>query len=136
MHKIPIDARFIVTSKNCSTKSLSDVISKGFKMIFNHVESFHRKTLFYKCFKKFWVVENLFPVVTKLIKINTKKKAKSISTFDITALYTTIPHNLLIEVLSEVRNFVSQAKPRGRIGFSKTSIHWTLKGCGQRYLTT
>ena len=31
---------------------------KVFKMIFNYVEIFHRKILFYTCLKKFWVVEN------------------------------------------------------------------------------
>ena len=43
VYKIPIDARFIVTSKTCSTKPLLDVISKISKMIFNHVENFDRK---------------------------------------------------------------------------------------------
>ena len=36
MSKAPIGAKFMVASKNCSTKPLSDVISKVFKMIFNH----------------------------------------------------------------------------------------------------
>ena len=76
MHKKTIGDRFIVASKNQSTKPLFDVTSKVFKMIFDHVESFHRKNLFYTCFKKFWVVKKSFPVVTKLKKINTKKKAK------------------------------------------------------------
>ena len=40
-------------TKNCSTKPLSDVISKVFKMIFNHVESFHGKCLFYTFFNKY-----------------------------------------------------------------------------------
>ena len=39
-------------------------------------------------------------IYRKLNKINTKKKAKSISTFDFTTLHSTIPHNLLIKVLS------------------------------------
>ena len=43
VYKTPIEARFIVASKNCSSKPPSDVISKIFKMIFNNVESFHRK---------------------------------------------------------------------------------------------
>ena len=53
MHKKTIGDRFIVASKNQSTKPLFDVTSKVFKMIFDHVESFHRKNLFYTCFKKF-----------------------------------------------------------------------------------
>ena len=47
MHKTaPIGARFIVVSKSLLK------ISKVFKMIFNHVENFQRKSLFYICFRK------------------------------------------------------------------------------------
>ena len=60
MHETTIDARFIDTSKTLSISPLSDQISKDFKMIFNDIESFHRKSLIYKCFKKFWFVETSF----------------------------------------------------------------------------
>ena len=90
MHKAPIGTRFIIVSKNCRTKHLSDVISKVFKMISDHVESFHRKSLFYTCLKKISIVENSFPIATKLNNINDKKKAKSISTFNFTILHTTM----------------------------------------------
>ena len=135
MHKTPIGARFIVPSKNCSTKPFSDKISKIFKMIFNIVESFYNKSFFYSGCKKFWVVQNSFPIVRKLNKINVKKKAKSISTFGFSALYATIPHKLLLKMLSEVINFAFKSKVRKHIAFSKTSIYWTSKGAGRRYFT-
>ena len=116
LHKTLTGARFIVASKSCNTKPLSYVICEVSKMIFNHVESFHRKSLFSTCFKNFWVVENSFPIVTKLNKINSKNKAETISTFDFTPLYTTIPHNLLIKVL--LVTFVFKSKTRSHIGFS------------------
>ena len=109
------------------------MISKVFKMIFNHVQSFYRKRLFDLPFKKISVVEISLLTVTKLNKINTKKKAKSISTFEFTTLYTTIPHKLLIKVLPEVINFVIKWNTRSRIDFSKISLYWTSKGCGKRY---
>ena len=65
MLKTPIGARFIFASNNCSTNPLPDVIFKVFKMIFNHVQIFHRKGYFYTCFKNFLIVENSFPIVTK-----------------------------------------------------------------------
>ena len=55
--------------------SLSDKIFKIFKMIFNTVKSFHNKRFFYLGFRKVWVVQNSFPIVTKLNKINVKKNA-------------------------------------------------------------
>ena len=66
-------------------------------------------------------------------KIDTKRKAKSISTFVFTTLHTTIPHKFVIKVLSEVINFVLKSKTRSRIVFSETSNYWTSKGCGRRY---
>ena len=135
MQKAPISARFIVALKSCSTKPLYDVISKVFKMIFNRTEIFDRRSLFYTCFKKFWVVENSFPIVTKMNKRDTKKKPKSISTFCFTTLLTTIPHNQPTKVLSEIINFVFKSKTRSRIGFSKTSIYWASKGSGRRFFT-
>ena len=128
MRKTPIGARFIVAL----FKPLSDVISKVFKMIINHVEIFRRKTLFYTCFKKFWVVKNSFPIALKLNETNKKKNAKRISTFDFTTLNATIPHNLLIKLLSEVINFVFKSKAQSCIGFSKSSIYETSKSCGRR----
>ena len=81
------------------------------------------------------MVQNSFPIGTKLSKINVKKKAKSIVTFNFSPLYTIILHKLLLKVLSEVTNFVLKSKVRKRIGFSKTSIYWVSKGTERRYFT-
>ena len=135
MHKKPIGCRFIIASKNCSTKPLTKVISFVFKMIFNTIISFHNKSLFYSRLNKFWVVQNSFPVTEKLDKINNKNNAKSISTFDFSTLYTKIPHDLLIQVLSEVIDFVFKGSVRNRIGFSEKSVYWTNKGVDKRFFT-
>ena len=115
-----IVARFIVDPKKYSTKPLSDVIFKHFKMIFNHVENFHSNCLLYPWFKNFWVEQSLYSVVTKLNKINNKKKPKSLSTFHVATLYTTISHNFLVKVLSKVINFIFKTEISSRIGFFQT----------------
>ena len=104
-------------------------------MIFAHVESFHNKSKFYSNFKKCWVVQNSFPIIDKLKKINLKKTAKSIATFDLSTLYTTIPHDLLINVLSEIIQFVFKSSIRNLIDFSPSSIYWTSKGMDKRNFT-
>ena len=129
MHKTSI------ASNCCSTKPFSDTTSKLFKMILNTVERFHTQIFFHSGCEKFWVVQNSFPIATKLNKINVKKKAKSISAFEFSILSTSIPHKLLLKVLSEVINFAFKSKVRKRIGFSKTYIYWTSKGAGRRYFT-
>ena len=135
LHKNPIGFRFIVASKACSTKPLTKVVSRIFKMIFAHVESFHNKSRFYSSFKKFWVVQNSFPILEKMDRINLKKNAKSLYTFDFSTLYTTIPHKLLIEVLSNIIKFVFKSNSNKKIGFSESSVYWTNEGVGKRYFT-
>ena len=102
-------------------------------MTFNTVESFHKKGFFYLGCKKFWVVQNSFPIATMLNKINVKKK--SISTFECSTFYTTTLDKLLIKVLSVIISFVFKSKVRKHTGFSKTSIYWTSKGIARRDFT-
>jgi hypothetical protein len=48
MHKNPIGSRFIIASKNCSTKPLSKIISSAFKLIYRQVEAFHTNSKFFE----------------------------------------------------------------------------------------
>ena len=106
MYKTSLVARFIVVSNYCSAKPLSDTTPKLFKMIFITVESFHNQSFCHSGCEKLWFVQNSFPIATKLNKINVKKKkTKSISAFEFSILYKTIPEKLLLKVLSEIINF-------------------------------
>ena len=135
MHKNPVGCRFIIASKKCSTKPLTEVVSKIFKLLFSSVENFYKKSRFYSRLNKFWVVQNSFPVTEKLDKINVKKNAKCISTFDFSTLYTKIPHDLLLNVLGEIIDFVFKGNSRNKIGFSPKSIYWTKKGVGKHFFS-
>ena len=106
MHKNPMGHRFIVASKVCCTKKVSKSVSNVFKLIFGQVESFHRKAKFNSNYQKFWVLQNVDPVIDILKKINKRKNAKSISTYDFSTLYTKIPHSDLIDRLSKIILFV------------------------------
>ena len=65
-------------------------------MIFKHVENFHNKSTLYSSYKKSWVVGHSFPIIGKLIIINTRERAKKISTYGFsTCIPQYIPHNLL-----------------------------------------
>ena len=105
MHKNPSGARFIVASSKCSTKPLSKNISYIFKLILEQVQNFHLKSKFYGNINCFWVVKNSFPVIEKLDKINKRKGAKCVSTYDFSTLYTKIEHSSLIEVLNNLVDF-------------------------------
>ena len=61
-----------------------------------------------------------------------EKKATRISTFDFATLYTTIPHDLLINVLKDIISFVFDSSCRNKLGFSQNSVYWTSKGKDNR----
>ena len=92
LHKEVIGTRFIVVSKNCSTKLISKVLSNAFKLIFHQRQSFYDKSYFYFLFKQFWAIENSEPIVEKNKKINCKADTKAISRFDFSILFTKLAH--------------------------------------------
>ena len=106
MHYSPPRARFIVASSACSTKPLSKVASLIYKKIFNQVQSFHEKSKFYGNYNRFWVIENSAPVIEKISNLNNRKKAKSLSTYDFSTLYTKLPHDDLVKNLNRIVDFV------------------------------
>ena len=97
---------------------MSKAVSNVFKLIFGQVESFHRKAKFESPYSKFWILQNVDPVIEKLKQINKKKNAKSIATYDFSTLYTKIPHDDLISRLKKLINFTFDA---GEAKFVKIS---------------
>ena len=136
MHYTPCRKRFIIASAHCSTKPLSKIVSKIFKHIFNQIRSYHDKCTFYKNYKKFWVLQNSFPLLQQLDEINHRRKAKEISTFDFSTLYTKLPHDDLIKVLHEIVDFAFNGGKFKREGSRKyltvfnTYSYWTKKPHG------
>ena len=72
----PIAHRFIISSKKCSTKHVSKAVSNAFKLIFSQVENFHQKAKFVSNYNKFWVLQNVEPIITIMTKLNKWKRAK------------------------------------------------------------
>ena len=71
LHKTPIGARSTTASKNFSTKSLSGVISKSFRMLFKRVENLHNKSALYSSYKNsgLWRIPNSLTLEKGLKKI-------------------------------------------------------------------
>ena len=141
MHYTPCRKRFIIASSRCSTKPISKIISKIFKHIFCQIQTYHEKCTFYKNYKKFWVILNSTPFIQKMNDINRKKKAKEISTFDFSTLYTKLPHDDLINVLHEMIEFAfngGKFKSKGNrkyLTVFNNSCYWTKKTHGHKSFT-
>ena len=135
MHYTPSRARFIMSSAKCSTKPLSNVVSNAFRLIFNQIQNFHEKSKFYKNYNRFWVINNSKPLIDKLSVINTRKKAKEISTFDFSTLYTKLPHDDLITVLNHHIDFVFDGGPKKYLGFNGNKVFWKKSRSGKGTLS-
>ena len=135
-HKNPIAPRCIVASKSCSTKKISHAVSSCFKVILSQIENFHHKNNFYCQYKKFWVVKNSMQIISDMDKINKRKKAKSISTFDFATLYTKIPHEQLIETLCEAIDFAFKGGQKKYLAFSGKYAFWTKNKETQHFTQT
>ena len=108
MYKKPIKFRFIIAAPKCSIKPLSKAVTSVFKLFFQQIESYNRKSYFYSGIKTFWVIQNNEPVLNSVNKINARKRAKCISSFDFSTMKTKIPHNKLLEELNELIDFSFQ----------------------------
>ena len=116
---------YSIASKHCANKPLSKANFSVFKLIQNQTENFHKKSKFLSNYNKFWVLQNCDPVISIIENINKRSKAKSISTYDFSTLYTKIPHDSLLERLFRIVDFVFEGGNRNFIRFSrKGEAYW------------
>ena len=115
MHKNPISFRVIITSPVCSIKPLAKDITSIFKLFYEKVERYHTKRKVWSGAKTFWTIQNSYPVISSISKLNERKAAKSMSTFDFSTLYTIIPHDKLLYVLNEITDFAFKGGTRNYV---------------------
>ena len=72
----------------------------------------------------FWVIESNAPVVERINKINKKKQAVSLRTFNFSTLYTKIPHHLLRDALFEIVDFCFKGGISHGVYVSKAGAFW------------
>ena len=108
--------------------------------MYHQIDNFHKKAKFLSNYNKFWILQNTEPVLNSIKRINRKKGAKSISTYDFTTIYTNLPHNKLIKALHKLIDFTFNGgnsnyirinkwykaswgkKTKSSLGFTKTSL--------------
>ena len=93
-------ARFIANSSSCTTTELSKLLTSCLTTIKNHVIKYCEKV--YERFGKnlFWSIKKSCEVLNKLKSRGFR--ASSLSTYDFSTLYTTLPHNLIKDKLVDL----------------------------------
>ena len=113
LHKRPYKARFIANSSSCTTTELSKLLTSCLTAVKNHVIRYCEKVYERSGKILFWSIKNPGEVLNKLKSRGFR--ATSLSTYDFSTLFTTLPHNLIKEKL---RNL----------------IEWTFKREGSSYI--
>ena len=81
-----------------------------------------------KKIKEFWVIQNNSLPLECINKINKRKNAKQLSTFDFSTLYTNIPHDKLLDILYKVVDFVFKEGTKDCIIINKQGCaSWSSK---------
>ena len=100
LHKRPYKARFIANSSSCTTTELSKLLTFCLTAIKSHVIRYC-ETVYETSNKNwFWSIKNSGEVLSKLKCRGFR--ATSLSTYDFSTLYTTLPHNLIKEKLLDL----------------------------------
>ena len=95
LHKKPYKARFIANSSSCTTTELSKLLTSCLTAVKNHVIRYCEKVYERLGKNLFWSIKNFGEVLNKLKSRGFR--ATSLSTYDFSTLYTTLPHNLIKE---------------------------------------
>ena len=93
-------------------KPLSKDITSIFKLFCEKMERYHTKWKVWSGIKTFRTIQNSYPVTSSINKLNKRKSAKSMSTFDFSTLYTKIPHDKPLCVLNEWNDFAFKCGTR------------------------
>ena len=131
MHKIPSGARFIIAGKKCINKQLSKHVTSAFKLCYSQIDAYHKETYYFSGTKTFWVIQNNSLPLECIKKMNKRKNAKQISTFNFSTLYTKIPPDKLLDILYKVVDFVFKGGTRDYIIINKyhnDSSNWNTNG--------
>ena len=131
-HKNPVKFRFIIASNACSNKPLSNSLCKALQKVRLDRKYFCEMTMKFDGVNKYWIIESSQPILDSLSELSQSSKAKSITTYDFTSLYTALPHDEILNSLSDIiADVFDRREKKARpcklavYGSSKADIIWS-----------
>ena len=111
LHKKPYKARFIANSSSCTTTELSKLLTSCLTAVKKHVIKYCEKVYERSGKNLFWSIKNSGEILDKLKARDFN--ATSLSIYDFSTLYTTLPHNLIKDKLIDLieRTFQREGSP-------------------------
>ena len=126
MHKKPYSKqRYIAASNRCSTKSLSQILTKCFKLIEKQHRIICRRYDTSYGINPMWIINNSTAVQSIIARFNQNRDCRNIRTYDFSTLYTSIPHKQLKSQISlGIKQAFSSSK-KSFISIDKNGANWT-----------
>ena len=97
---LPYKSRFIANSSACTITELSNLLTSCLTAIKNHVIKYCTTVYERNGKKLFWSIKNSGEILNKLK--SRSFLASGLFTYDFSTLYTTLPHNLIKEKLTDL----------------------------------
>ena len=88
IHKNPIKAKFIIAFPKFSIIPSSETITSVCPLCFGQTQTYNGKCKFFTDVNTFWIVQNNKSVIDAMNGLNKRRKATSVSTFDVSILCT------------------------------------------------
>ena len=116
LHKNPYKQRYIAGSAKCSTKPLSQILTRILTAVKEDFQKYCDTAYARSVVNQMWILKNSKELLENL-KAQSLCSINNIKSFDFSTLYTTIPHDKLKSKLKEIINQCS---------FHKISVccHW------------
>ena len=90
MHKNPTGFRFIIASKKNPLKKTAKTLTKILKVIMDAHFAYNRKIRLYTGINRMWICQNNADILDEIEKVNNRKGARNVDSFDFSTLYTKI----------------------------------------------
>ena len=103
LHKRSYKSRFISNSSHCSTTILSKNIASALTAVKDHVMKYSETVYINSNVNYFWYIKNCSEVIEKLRLRNFQ--GSQVSSFDISTLYTSLPHDLIRDKVLSLVNW-------------------------------
>ena len=100
LHKRPYKSRFIANFSSCTTIELSKLLTSYLTAVKNHLIKYYDTCYEWDEINRYWSMKNSNKVLNKLKSKGFK--ASTFSTYDFSTLYTTLPHHLIKDKLSDL----------------------------------
>ena len=131
LHKKPYKARFIAGSSSCTTTRLSKLITSCLKLVKSHCISYCKTIYDRTGVSAMWIINNSLDVIQMIGR--KQFQATSVTTWDFSTLYTSIPHKKLKHRIHELLEKTYAVRRKSFIATDNFRTFWTDEKKCNRY---